>query len=260
MKHWNRRQMIALLALLPALAAGAQAEEKVGIVLMHGKNGSPEHVKSLSDDLVAAGYLVVTPDMPWSRARGYDRTLEEAHVEIDVWVEALRQMGAARIAVGGHSMGANMAMGYAATHPGLAAVMAIGPGQTVEASKFRDALGSSLAQAKALVAEGRGGEPVAFSDLHLGKVIQANTTPRAYASYFDPAGLASMPAIAPRIDAPFLWVVGTRDKNMLERGRAYAFDRVPAKPANRYAEVDADHMGTPDAARRVVVEWLRGVL
>lgn len=240
-----------LVTALPALAG-----PRLGIVLMHGKLGVPEHVALLADTLTERGHLVVTPDMPWSRARRYDKSLEDSHPEIDQWVAALREMGAERIVVGGHSMGANMAMAYAATHPGVDAVLAIGPGQTVEAESFAGRLGDSVARARLLVAEGRGDVAAAFTDLHLGKTSTVTLPARIYASYFDPAGLANMPANAPRLGMPLLWVVGLQDRNMLERGRAYVFDRLPANPANRYAEVPADHMGTPDAATLAVADWL----
>lgn len=242
--------------LLPFFAGSASAADTIGIILMHGKAGSPDHVRSLADDLTVAGYRVVTPDMPWSRARGYDRTLVDAHREVDALVADLRRQGAGRIVLAGHSMGANMAMGYAATHAGVDAVMAIGPGQTVEAARFRDELGSSVKVAEAMIGGGRGGETATFTDLHLGKLNTVKTTAEIYHSYFDPDGLANMPATATVIDVPFLWIVGSRDKNMMDRGRAYAFDLAPSNPFNRYVEVAADHMGTPDASRTAIREWL----
>ena len=252
-KHFG---MALLLAAGLISGGGAKAQDKTGIILMHGKAGSPEHLRNLAADLTHAGYLVVTPEMPWSKARGYDETLQEAHGDIGNLIAGLKKQGAARIVIAGHSMGANMAMGYAATHGDVAAVMAIGPGQTVESENFRKALGESVARARTMIAEGKGATRVTFADLHLAKIVTAETTAPIYLSYFDPEGLANMPEMAKRIGVPLLWVVGTLDKNMLDRGRAYAFDHVPANPLNRYAEVHADHMGTPDAASPMILEWL----
>lgn len=252
------KQLFALLLLITSFHA--LAADRAGIVLMHGKKGSPDNLRTLADDLSAHGYLVVTPEMPWSKTRAYDRTLEEAHQEIDAAVELLRLSGATRIAVAGHSMGANMALGYAATHAGIDAVMALGPGQTVESGNFREALGSSVTLANTLVAQGQADEQAEFSDLHLGKVGTARTTARIYKSYFDPAGLANMPATVRRIGVPLLWTVGDRDKNMLDRGPSYAFEAAKADHRNRYAVVGADHMGTPEASRSVVLQWLGAVL
>lgn len=244
------------LAAFAALAVPAHAASKTGVILMHGKKGSPSHMARLAQALERDGMLVLVPEMPWSAARAYDRPLTEAHTELDAMVATLRQMGAAQVVIGGHSMGANMAIGYAATHDGIAAVMALGPGQTVEAERFRDALGSSVERARALVAEGRGEQPGEWADLHLGQTGTAKATAAAYLSYFDPHGLANMPATMPMLKQPVLWTVGSRDKNMLDRGSGYAFDKAPANPASRYLVVDADHMGTPDASISAVRAWL----
>lgn len=251
------RRAIAVFLMVGSVSASAA--DKVGVLLMHGKKGAAEHMQALAADLRNHGYLAVTPNMPWSGSRAYDRPLDEAHREIDALVELLRLEGATRIVVAGHSMGANMALGYAATHEGLDAVMALGPGQTVESPAFAAALGGSVGQAKQRVADGHADAASDFADLHLGKVKTANTTARIYLSYFDPAGLANMPQTAPRIAVPLLWTVGDRDKNMLDRGPAYAFDRAKPSPLNRYAVVHADHMGTPDASRDVVLGWLDAV-
>jgi pimeloyl-ACP methyl ester carboxylesterase len=213
-------------------------------------------MQGLADDLTRHGYLVLTPDMPWSKDRAYDRSLSDAQQEIDAAMAQLRNRGATRLVIGGHSMGANMAISYAAVHPGLEALMAIGPGQTVEADKFAENLGESIKEAKALIAAGKGDTPTRFRDIHLGKVSWATAAPSVYLSYFDPEGLANMPALSQAINIPFLWTVGKQDKNMLDRGPDYAFALAQQTPFNEYDIVDADHMGTPEASRGVVLQWL----
>lgn len=257
MSNWRKRVASVVVAFSATIAMTAMAAEKVGIVLMHGKKGNPEHMSKLASELSNAGYLVISPELPWSANRAYDRSLAGAHSEIDMAVMALKEMGAGQVVIGGHSMGANMAIGYAATHPTIAGVLALGPGQTVEAKSFEDALGSSVSKAQDLIADGKGDVSETFMDLHLGKLGSAVTTPLIYASYFDPAGLANMPVTVKNIEVPFLWTVGTDDKNMLNRGHSYAFDKAVYNPANQYAEVKADHMGTPDASIPVVLAWMK---
>lgn len=199
------------------LAHQTQAAEKVGVVLIHGKAGMPEHLELLTMDLINAGYLVKMPEMPWSARRRYDRSLTEAHDEIDGQIADLRALGAAKIVMAGHSMGANMAMGYAATHRDrVDALVALGPGQTVESGKFPDALETSVSRARRMSSEGRGDEVVVFDDLHLGKLGTVTTSARIYLSYFDPNGLANMPATASRLDLPFL-VTPPRRKAVIHR-------------------------------------------
>ncbi len=58
-----------------------------------------------------------------------------------------------------------------------------------------------------------------------------------------------------RLRAPLLWVAGTADRT--QTAPDYAFSRAPANPLNRYVTVDADHLGTPTAARDAVLAWPR---
>ncbi|WP_454651099.1 alpha/beta hydrolase [Bradyrhizobium liaoningense] len=251
--------LVLVLFVFMAATSIATAAERVGVLLMHGKRGSAKHVQELADNLRGRGYLVITPDMPWSKSRAYDKSLPDSHREIDVMLDSLRARGATRLVVAGHSMGANMAIGYAATDADVDAVMAFGPGQTVESKNFLDVLGPSVSKAKDLVSAGRADDPVEFLDLHLGKTSRVEVTPGIYLSYFDPDGLANMPMMVMKISIPLLWTVGSLDKNMLDRGQAYAFDRAVQNPLSRYAVVNADHMGTPSASIEVAIEWLSQV-
>ncbi len=66
------RLLFGLIAIALAIP-GAAEEGKVGIVLLHGKQSKAPHgaVGSLAQKLKGAGYLVVIPEMPWSRDRIY---------------------------------------------------------------------------------------------------------------------------------------------------------------------------------------------
>lgn len=126
-----KRLIYTLLFLFTFAASPLHAEGKTGVVLMHGKwgtslPGSP--VGKLASYLRNEGFLVAAPEMPWSRERGLDKPYEDAMSEIDEIVKQLRDQGATRVVVGGHSMGANAAIGYGARREGLAGVMAIAPG------------------------------------------------------------------------------------------------------------------------------------
>ena len=109
-----------LLLLVPAVGwlttPPAQAAEAVGVVLMHGKGSpGPKYVGSLADRLRDAGYLVSTPDMPWSASRIYDASYEAAMGEIDRAIERLKEKGATRFVVAGHSLGEYSALAAAKT-------------------------------------------------------------------------------------------------------------------------------------------------
>ena len=71
-------------------------------------------------------------------------------------------------------------------------------------------------------------------------------------------GLGELPATATRMaqHIPALWVIGTDDP-LHERGETFAYAKAPLHPASRYATVKADRKGTPDAAVKTVVDWIK---
>src|SRR5689334_15893531 len=90
------RYAAAMLASVLCCAAAAPAQaEKLGIVLMHGKQGVPERsFDRLAGQLEAAGYAVERPAMCWSRTRIYDRVFLDCIAEIDAAIESLKARGA----------------------------------------------------------------------------------------------------------------------------------------------------------------------
>ena len=109
-----------MLAVLSGLVAPACAQT-IGIVLMHGKTGSPNTViDQLATALQSAGYLVDTPEMCWSRRRIYDRPFLDCLTEIDSAIGRLKGRGAGRIVVAGMSQGGDAALAYGARQANLA--------------------------------------------------------------------------------------------------------------------------------------------
>lgn len=71
--RWLVFLIVAALGL--AAAAPAQSTAKLGIVLLHGKTGSPNEpgIATLVAALRDAGYVVELPEMCWSAGRIYDK-------------------------------------------------------------------------------------------------------------------------------------------------------------------------------------------
>ena len=248
---------IALALALP-IASSAAEEGNVGIVLLHGKQDrAPYEISSLARKLKRAGYLVVTPEMPWSRNRIYDASYEEAMLEIDKAVEALKKDGARKILVGGLSLGGNASVGYVSRRDNLAGIIVLAPGHFPELRGLRDPCAASVARAKEMMAAGRGDATGSFSDINMGKTFNSQASARNYLSFFDPNGPAVVPtnAAAIRLPIPILWVVGTKDP--LTRPGSYAFDKAPFHPKSKYVAVDAGHLETPSAAADQVLTWLQ---
>lgn len=254
--------------LLLGFAFAGHAAESVGLLLLHGKNpGGPASpsLPALVGKLEQAGIRVAVPEMPWSRKRYIDVDFDAAMREIDGHVKALRDQGAQRIAIVGHSMGCPTAMAYAARHGGVDALVLLAPGHVplrYYNHPNNSVVRESIDKARAMVAQGEGDKAnQAFSDINQGARLAVFTTAKTYLSYFDPASDGEMSVTAPRIPAgvPVLWVIGKSDP-LFTAGRSYVFDKLPGNPRSRYLEIDANHSSTPTVAAEQVVAWIAEAL
>lgn len=254
MRAW-RYAAVVTVAMGIAGATQAAAADRLGIVLMHGKQGRPNHaIAALASKLAAEGHLVATPEMCWSKRRIYDKPYSACLAELDPVMEDLRLQGATAIVVAGHSLGGNGALGYAAEHT-VKGVISLAGAHNPERAVNRPDIGESLAKAKAMIAAGRGAETANFNELNAGWTFTVSCSAHVYASFFDPTGPAVMAANAGRLHAPLLWVSGDRDTS--QQNAAVIFTHTPADPLNRHVVVSADHLDTPDAATDTVLAWLK---
>jgi pimeloyl-ACP methyl ester carboxylesterase len=257
-------RLLAMAALLAAatnpVAAQSSGLAGFGVVLLHGKGGTPTSmIEGLSETLRKEGALVEAPELPWSHRRIYDATYEQAMAEIDLAVQKLKWAGATRIAVAGHSLGGNAAIGYAARRSDIAAVIALAPGHLPEAWALRIRTKGAIAKAKKLIADGKGDVRQSFPDLAQGIPFQVQATPQVYLSMFDPEGPAVMPKNAAAMgEIPFLWVVGVADP-IFFHGRDYAFEPGAKHPKSKYLVIPGLHLTTPFQARRAIVDWLKSL-
>jgi len=254
------RLILLILAVVLIIPAVSQAESpRVGVVLLHGKTGKPERLWGLSSKLEAQGFLVSTPAMPWSFNRYLDASYETALDEIAAAINQLKQKGATKIVVAGHSMGANAALAYAANRGGVAGVIMLAPGHFPDLPQLQEIVKEGVAKARGMVQSGRGAQNAEFPDTNQGKHFTVNTQAQIYLSYFDPDGLGSMGRNAARLDSkiPLLVVVGDKDMHFPQAKEI--FDKAPANPLSQYLVVSADHLGTPAAAEADVVRWLKSL-
>lgn len=265
---WTLVRRTALLVLaLSAWASPVEAAEKWGVLVLHGKNPGSANDPStdgLIAKLQAAGAMTMRPDMPWSRTRYIDKSLDGALAEIGAHVQTLRSQGATKIALAGHSMGCPAAMAFAAQKGGVDALLLLAPGHVpyyYYRSPNLTPVRESTDRAREMVGKGQGDQPnTVFTDINQGKRITLFTTPKVFLSYFDPLGDAEMSVTAPRMPAntAVLWVIGKSDP-LLSAGRAYVFDKLPANPKSQYLEVEASHLTTPAVAADAAVQWLGGL-
>jgi len=254
------KRAFLVLGLLLALIMPAPAQTtKLGIVMMHGKQGRPDFgIVQIAQQMEKAGFLVERPMMCWSGSRIYDRALLDCMADVDAAIVRLRKRGATAIVVGGHSLGGLGALVYGSQHDGLAGIIALAPAPGPRYAS-NPAVAASTQRARALIAAGHGDDKATFDDSNTGPrgavTIQVRTTPNIFVSFTDMSGPANLVADAAALKAPVLWVSGTADPSQLPRDAG--FDRVPANPLNRYLQIAAGHMDTPDAAAPAVVAWLR---
>jgi dienelactone hydrolase len=260
LRRLPRQSWLAIVAALLCLAApAAQADHTVGIVLMHGMQGSPYRiVDGLAAALTEAGYLLERPEMCWSKSRIYDRAYEDCLREVDDAVAKLRADGATAIIVAGMSLGGNAALAYGASRNGLQGVIALAPAHDPEVVGQLPWPSAAVAKAQAMIADGHGDERTVFADVNGGPTA-VEATPQIYLSFVGSQSPGKIPVNTAHLKAPLLWVAGTRDPTQ-NGGPDYAFAKAPPNPMNRYVTVSSDHLGTPDAARAAVLAWLRDLL
>lgn len=249
-----------------AARAQAQGQDRIGVVFMHGKQGSPQKTQGLgviTSSLEGAGAKVVAPTMPWSGG-GWDNinvTMEQVFAQLDALVAALRSQGAGRIVVGGHSLGADVALAYAVARGNLAGLVMVGPGHQPGFSyRSNAAIHAAVDRARALVEQGRGNDSFSGPDGNQGTAFTVSTTAAAYYSWMDPNGLAAMDVQAPRLPAttPLFLVIGRKDP-FFQRAESLVYRPAARNPYSKYVVVEADHVQTPFAAAKQISDWIIGL-
>jgi len=141
---------------LPLTVAAETAPSKIGIVIMHGKGGSPtKHVTELASSLEQKGYLVANLEMPWSGKREYDINVSAAVKEVESALDTLRSKGAQKLFVAGLSQGGLFAI-YFGGKQAVDGIIAIAPGGNVGNPTYREKLGESVDLARKLITGGEG--------------------------------------------------------------------------------------------------------
>jgi pimeloyl-ACP methyl ester carboxylesterase len=248
-----KQAILVTLALL-LLACPAAAHDRLGIVMLHGKQGVPEQLQSYDAPLAALGHLTDRPELCWSRRRIYDRTYPDCLREVDAAIDRLKTRGATAFVVIGMSLGGNAVLAYGARHPGLKGIVALAPAHAVELLARRPDIAGSIKRARTMIAAGHGDEKTTFAEVNTGESFTVTTTPNIYLSFHGADSIAAMPSNAAKLTAPLLYVAGVQDST--QRGRGYVFDKASKNPLNRYVTVPADHRGTPAAGLQAVMEWI----
>jgi len=249
-----------LTLVLLLIAGGACAEPipnaQVGLVLLHGKWGSPPGPDAQL--FSRNGYVVDSPWMPWSKSGYYDKPYAQALAEVHDIVQNMRRSGIQRVIVGGHSFGANAALAYATQYDDVDAIMLFAPGHLPERFYTSGASRASVDAARALVAEGKGDSRISFTDINQGKTQGMRATVSNYLSYFDPQGLGNMPLNATRLKKP-IPVLCVMSEAELPLGRDYIFTKLPNNSKSVYLETAASHVDAPRAVENEAMAFVQSI-
>lgn len=252
--------LIGMLLSLTAVAESASTQ--IGIVIMHGKGGSPTKlVSGLASSLESRGYLVANLEMPWSGKRDYDVNVAAAEQEVEAALRALREKGAKKLFVAGHSQGGLFALYFGNKHV-VDGVIAIAPGGNVASQIFRDKLGDSLALARKLIGEGKGEDKTSLADYENRRgTYPVVSPPAAYLTWFDPDGAMNQKKAIQNFNPaiPVLYIAPTSDYPALRKIKQEMFDALPRNAHNRLYEPGASHIEAPSASVNEIVEWTSSV-
>lgn len=231
---------------------------KIGIVIMHGKGGSPaKNVTDLAASLNEQGYLVNNLEMSWSGKRDYDVSVSAAENEVEAALNSLRAKGATKLFVAGHSQGGLFALYFGNKHV-VDGVIAMAPGGNVGSNTFIKKLGEYVERARKLVEEGKGEDKTSLADFEGSKgVYSIVTTPSVYLSWFEPEGaMNELSAINNMNPAtPVLFIVPTNDYPPLLKIKQQMFESLPVNPRTKLYEPDSNHLNAPSASLSEIVAW-----
>jgi pimeloyl-ACP methyl ester carboxylesterase len=228
-----------------------------GLVMLHGKQGSPSTYDILGGALKANGATVATPLMAFGRSRMYDATFEHEAEIVDAAIDDLRARGFRNVALAGHSHGASTALTYAGLRRRrLDALIIMAPAPTGAGPE----IGLEEQRAIRLIGEGQGDATTIFLDNNSGRTTVTNfyvtATPRIYLEWNTRRAKVwvdrAKAAMVPR-GLPVLWIDGLRDAS-IARQRAAAMG-LPKNPMTRYVELDTYHPDVPNESVSQVIEW-----
>lgn len=252
----------SLVFLAATLLSSAAVAADIAVVLLHDKQADANGaIAPLVKALQADGMDVHTPDMPWSKTRLYNGSFLDALKETNAVIRDIQAKNEdTLIFLGGHGLGANMAVAYAALQDYVDGVLAIAPSHTPEHPRYTERLHEDVRRALQDTVTMKADVPAEFTDLVDGKAVPITVTPNNYLSYFGSITKAVLPDNAKGIweGVSLLWVVGRKDP-IYALGKDYAYAKAPFYETNAYIEVDADHDGTPASAAPEVIQWIHKV-
>ncbi len=251
----------------------AFAEDRVGVVLLHGIGTQPQWSKNstLASNLRSEGYDVVTPIFPWAGKNGkteYNGSLQDAYSLISEKVSDLKSQGNKYIFLAGHSVGAVASFGYASEHSGINGVIGVTPGfpgwgaptPMNNSLDFKPKILENMSnRAHKRIDMGKGDEDFEFVTKNHGKKFKIWTTPNNYLSFHHLEGVSRMDLVMPKLNVPVLWI-STSEDVFTENGLSEeAYSLAPNNEMNKYVEISTQHNSAPANSEEHIISWINKV-
>jgi len=254
------KRLISIFIISLLVVTMSYAKSSIGIVLMHGKDSFEGKMYPLSSSLESSDYTVVTPNMPWSKKRIYEKSYKDSILEISKIIHELKSDGIEKIYLAGHSMGAVVAAGYASLYDDIDGIILIAPGHFVGNVGMIKRTGKSVAKAKTMIDAGKADEKADFDDTNMGKMFTRYVEAGIFYSWFNPNGevdfVTNMQNLKGNI--PVLYIAASKDKIPRTKDRTYAYDGIPKNPKNKFVIIEATHLQAVGKSSNTIIEWLGG--
>ncbi|HCL81858.1 MAG TPA: hypothetical protein DHW81_06445 [Nitrospiraceae bacterium] len=252
------RNLVFFFLALSWVPLSSHAAEKIGVVFLHGKSSTPQQMLGIADYMEREKFLVSSPELPWSKQRSFDRTLEESAAEVTTSIADLRKQGATKVVLVGQSLGAVFAAYYMGRYP-LDAMVGVSPGHTPGAPRYLRDAAESVTKAREMVQRGEGKDKAGFLDLRSGgREGSVHTTAEIYLEFFAPDGPLAQNNLAGKLNPKIPMLVIANEKEVgnpngdLSRVLGYA------SPESSYELLPGDHTSLIDGpAKPVVAKWIR---
>lgn len=252
------RKLVFLLLALIWVPFLSHATEKIGVVCLHGKLSTPEQMLGVARYLEREGFLVSSPELPWSKWRTYDKTLEESAAEVTSAIEDLRKLGATKVVLLGQSLGATFAAYYMGRYS-VDAVVGVSPGHNPGSGRFLRDADESVTKAREMVQRGEGKEKSWFIDLNSGgREGSVHTTAEIYLGFYSPTGPLAQNSLAAELNQKIPMLILANENEVGNANGELSRVLGHASPKSSYVLLPGDHPSLIDgAAKPVIASWLR---
>jgi pimeloyl-ACP methyl ester carboxylesterase len=188
-----------------------------------------EIMQSLSELLKDKGYSTLNVNLSYAvdkrPSEMLDCTIEHKHkhedavAELDTWMNWLKEQGASKVTILGHSRGGNQVAWYAAEKDSalLEKVIAIAPATwdaahaaTEYAERYKKPLADIMSEAQKLVDAGKGDTVMELPGFVY--CAKAKATANAVLGYYKDDERKNTPSLLPKIKKPMLIVMGSADE------------------------------------------------